>query len=244
MAEKTQCPAHTRTPWGQSDHRYDHRIRYLFMGILCVAFLAAAVHSDDDVLDLDLAKPVILKTAHNNEDGAPFYPPVDLCGNHLHDCQAYFKPNFCCPPLQVCRKTKWSPSGIYCCAMSDECIVSEEHPATCAANTTQCGRELGGGCCPEGTTCSPDGCLETAKLDKHLRLPAMNMSGHVAPEAVVLYGRQSKTETNAADDAVFTGTKFGEVGLVKTSDGDTLLTPHLYVMLHIGLALPFLAAVL
>lgn len=52
MVDKSQCQTHTRTPWGKSAHLYDRRIRYLFMGILFVTFLAAVVVSVLVVVDL------------------------------------------------------------------------------------------------------------------------------------------------------------------------------------------------
>ncbi|OTA05838.1 hypothetical protein A9Z42_0065740 [Trichoderma parareesei] len=40
MIDNLQCQTHTRTPWGSSPHRYDPRIRYLAMGLLCAFVLA------------------------------------------------------------------------------------------------------------------------------------------------------------------------------------------------------------
>jgi hypothetical protein len=45
MVTKSQCPAHTRTPWGKSAHEYDPRIRYLAMGLLLFLVLAVFVCS-------------------------------------------------------------------------------------------------------------------------------------------------------------------------------------------------------
>ncbi|KAL5089741.1 hypothetical protein Trisim1_005136 [Trichoderma cf. simile WF8] len=45
MIDKLQCQTHTRTPWGQSPHRYDYRIRYLVMGLLCASVLAVFIVS-------------------------------------------------------------------------------------------------------------------------------------------------------------------------------------------------------
>ncbi|OPB39768.1 hypothetical protein A0O28_0096150 [Trichoderma guizhouense] len=45
MIDKLQCQTHTRTPWGQSPHRYDYRIRYLVMGLLCASGLAVFIVS-------------------------------------------------------------------------------------------------------------------------------------------------------------------------------------------------------
>ncbi|PNP49061.1 hypothetical protein THARTR1_10135 [Trichoderma harzianum] len=45
MIDKLQCQTHTRTPWGHNPHRYNHRIRYLVMGLLCASVLAVFVVS-------------------------------------------------------------------------------------------------------------------------------------------------------------------------------------------------------
>ena len=43
MIDKKQCQAHTRTPWGKSDHRYDYRLRYALMGALSIVFIAVVI---------------------------------------------------------------------------------------------------------------------------------------------------------------------------------------------------------
>ncbi|PNP41120.1 hypothetical protein TGAMA5MH_06990 [Trichoderma gamsii] len=45
MIDKSQCQTHTRTPWGSNPHRYDYRLRYLMMGLLCVCVLAVFIVS-------------------------------------------------------------------------------------------------------------------------------------------------------------------------------------------------------
>lgn len=45
MIDKFQCQTHTRTPWGSKSHRYDYRLRYLLMGLLCVCVLAVFIVS-------------------------------------------------------------------------------------------------------------------------------------------------------------------------------------------------------
>ncbi|KAL6892360.1 hypothetical protein GGI43DRAFT_386854 [Trichoderma evansii] len=45
MIDKFQCQTHTRTPWGSNPHRYDYRLRYLMMGLLCATVLAVFIVS-------------------------------------------------------------------------------------------------------------------------------------------------------------------------------------------------------
>lgn len=34
----------------------------------------------------------VSKVVHGDKEKHPYHPPFQLCGNHLHNCQAYFKP--------------------------------------------------------------------------------------------------------------------------------------------------------
>ncbi|KAK5997884.1 hypothetical protein PT974_00250 [Cladobotryum mycophilum] len=43
MIDNLQCQTHTRTPWGSSPHRYDSRLRYLTIGLLCTTFFAVII---------------------------------------------------------------------------------------------------------------------------------------------------------------------------------------------------------
>lgn len=45
MIDKFQCQTHTRTPWGTNPHRYDYRLRYLMMGLLCASVPAVFIVS-------------------------------------------------------------------------------------------------------------------------------------------------------------------------------------------------------
>ncbi|VTO84598.1 unnamed protein product [Fusarium graminearum] len=221
MVDRNQCQTHTRTPWGTSEHRLDHRIRYALMVAFSIFFIVVD-HSSENLTNLASAQDqVLIKTTHDNnvnEEVEPYHPPSQVCGAQLQDCQAFPRPDIYCPPLTVCHhtKTRISPSGIYCCAQSDECIVDEEHPAVCAVNTTQCGRDLGGGCCPDGTMCAPDGCLSIqTSLRKH-SMPRAMITG-------LFHGDKTS-------DAVHTGIKFGEVGVVKSSACHAFLGPTLFAM--------------
>ncbi|KAK7751018.1 hypothetical protein SLS62_007003 [Diatrype stigma] len=66
----------------------------------------------------------------------------------------------CCPVGLACFETEFSPSGIVCCGVDDPCDVTEDSPATCVEYTVPCKRSQGGGCCPQGTDCSPEGCVD------------------------------------------------------------------------------------
>ncbi|KAL7812551.1 hypothetical protein V8C26DRAFT_437120 [Trichoderma gracile] len=77
MIDNLQCQTHTRTPWGSSPHRYDPRLRYLAMGLLCASVLAiftvslvfvgnsavkAYSSSSDDDVTVSTSKPSPTKT--------------------------------------------------------------------------------------------------------------------------------------------------------------------------------------
>lgn len=96
--------------------------------------------------------------------------------------------------------------------MTDEYIVDEEHPKACAVNTTQCGQDLVGGCCPEGTTCTAGGSLQALRK-------------HFMPRTVIARLFRS----DKADETVSAGAKFGEVG-VKSSVCHSFLGPSLVIV--------------
>ena len=119
-----------------------------------------------------------------------YFPPFNECGDQFHGCERYYKPvswrkphlltwfflyiiyltlkqNFCCPFGNICFASTLSPSGVYCCGDPSKCIVSESHIPSCIAGTVACEHSMGGGCCPAGMTCSPDGCLAVEAIDDH-----------------------------------------------------------------------------
>lgn len=68
------------------------------------------------------------------------------------------KQSICCAVGTACYATDLSPSGIYCCGNSSDCAAGPPREAVCLLGTTQCGAELGGGCCANAMDCSQDGC--------------------------------------------------------------------------------------
>ncbi|KAH7179683.1 uncharacterized protein B0J16DRAFT_403010 [Fusarium flagelliforme] len=199
MIDRDQCQTHTRTPWGTSEHRINHRIRYAFMGALSIVFIVVTIvaeHSSENALP-NLAsshQQVLVETTDDKEE--LYHPPFHA---KIQDCQAFCQPNDTRRPLKACQQnqTRFSSSG---CAQSDECIVAEKHPA--AVNSTQYGHDVGGGCCPDGTICAREGCLSLqTSLRKH-SMPRATIDG-------LFHGDKP--------EAVQTGIKFGEVGVVKSS---------------------------
>jgi hypothetical protein len=68
----------------------------------------------------------------------------------------------CCPIGMNCHSTTITTSGLICCppdAPASQCQVSNL-PPKCPSNSQECSADVGGGCCPDGTACSPNGCIE------------------------------------------------------------------------------------
>ncbi|TVY23234.1 hypothetical protein LHYA1_G007285 [Lachnellula hyalina] len=110
------------------------------------------------------SKSLSVPSAGLGED-VPFY----TCGDQQNSCEAFGQPAICCPVRTACNPTtvEISPSGIFCCnsALNPEgCFVSTHNPPVCMAGTTECSRETGGGCCPENTICSPNGCIHAVPV--------------------------------------------------------------------------------
>ena len=71
--------------------------------------------------------------------------------------------NICCPVKMYCHgPTLYTLSGIFCCNATSptKCHVSKENSPQCPKNTFQCTAASGGGCCDNGTICTPNGCVK------------------------------------------------------------------------------------
>ena len=63
----------------------------------------------------------------------------------------------------ICHPSKFTPSKIFCCnstAPESACRESLFHPPKCLSSTIECSAATGGGCCPKGLICSPNGCIQ------------------------------------------------------------------------------------
>lgn len=74
------------------------------------------------------------------------------------------------------------------------------HPPSCPFNATHCDEVHGGGCCPEGTECSLDGCLRTLNA-------ATRLGGWDVLESIM----ETATGTVTAALVTQTEVKMGEV---------------------------------
>lgn len=61
----------------------------------------------------------------------------------------------------ICTLSNLTLSGIYCCFMPSgyRYTGAPANPPACDSDAAQCPRALGGGCCPNGTTCARAGCV-------------------------------------------------------------------------------------
>jgi hypothetical protein len=66
----------------------------------------------------------------------------------------------------TCHTTPFTISGVYCCnstnsmSANSECQVNIAAPPVCLPDTHICDDATGGGCCPTGLICSPNGCIQ------------------------------------------------------------------------------------
>ena len=73
------------------------------------------------------------------------------------------KQNMCCPVETVCHPSPFTFSNVYCCNATSStatCAVTPSNLPTCPPSTFACSQSTGGGCCPTGLICTPNGCLE------------------------------------------------------------------------------------
>ncbi|KAI3327782.1 hypothetical protein HD806DRAFT_531120 [Xylariaceae sp. AK1471] len=101
----------------------------------------------------------VKKTENGKRRGKERATRRQTCGTRGESCQAYGKPNICCPTGMTCNPSAYSPSGIYCCGDGISCLDTRDTLPECADNTFQCDGFLGGDCCQLGSACSLEGCL-------------------------------------------------------------------------------------
>ena len=102
MIDNSQCPTHTRTPWGEKDHRYDYRLRYIVMGILTATVMGVIIVAIIFLVDhgqhqwaeigIDRDNSTYVMAEKFDEPDTPFHPPFRACGDQLEDCQLFHKP--------------------------------------------------------------------------------------------------------------------------------------------------------
>ncbi|KAG4031801.1 hypothetical protein MFRU_008g01600 [Monilinia fructicola] len=101
----------------------------------------------------------------------PVNVPYYTCGDQQNSCEAYAHPEICCPQGMVCQPTTHTTSGIYCCNGTfshSNCRLLRDH-ARCRPNYFECPDDLGGGCCPNSTTCYKNQCIPTFKPPSSVR---------------------------------------------------------------------------
>jgi hypothetical protein len=125
--------------------------------------------------------------------------PYYACGDQLQSCVAFNQPvgihknqmgsslticqDICCPITTSCFSVPFTPSGILCCNATSLkfCDYSSHNSPSCVAGTTQCSALAGGGCCPNGTLCSQNGCiqfLDASVISSVETIPAKTLSAH------------------------------------------------------------------
>ncbi|KAF7947007.1 uncharacterized protein EAE97_004256 [Botrytis byssoidea] len=101
----------------------------------------------------------------------PATVPWYTCGDQQNSCEAYAHPEICCPRGMICRPTTHTMSGIYCCNRTlshSNCRLLRAH-ARCRPNYFECPGDMGGGCCPNSTTCYRDQCIPVFKQPSSVR---------------------------------------------------------------------------
>lgn len=97
--------------------------------------------------------------------------PWYTCGDQQNSCEAYAHPEICCPQGMICRPTTHTTSGIYCCngtISHSNCRLLRAH-ARCRPNHFECPEDVGGGCCPNSTTCYKNQCIPVLKQPSSVR---------------------------------------------------------------------------
>lgn len=132
----------------------------------------------------------------------------------------------CCPPGMSCYLTALSISNIYCrpplpAPITQQsqpgCHPTFEHPPTCQAGTQQCNNTQGGGCCPLGTTCTPEGCADVIEFvfpspaTAPAASPGLLPTSSTSSSDTALATSGAGTLQSATWTVTVTGSKTGEV---------------------------------
>ncbi|OTB03416.1 hypothetical protein M426DRAFT_12566 [Hypoxylon sp. CI-4A] len=137
---------------------------------------------------------------------------LGVCGESRDSCQAYDKPNICCPEGIVCHASSFSPSGVFCCETGSPCLATKDKPPRCAGHSSACDKDLGGGCCAAGTECTEHGCLKVYLAAPGLESSIItdNQSPPPTSTRTTTLGRPSPT---GMDGVTITTAKIGETVL-------------------------------
>ncbi|KAI0832981.1 hypothetical protein F5Y06DRAFT_307415 [Hypoxylon sp. FL0890] len=134
------------------------------------------------------------------------------CPEDQDSCQAYDRPNICCPMGMICHSSPFSPSDICCCAKDSPCLATADQPPRCGDKTIACDKSLGGGCCPPETECSVDGCLKVYRAAPGFEWDVLG--GTECPSeipTVTVVAATTKTAEAEKDGVTVTTVKIGEV---------------------------------
>ncbi|KAB5582620.1 hypothetical protein GE09DRAFT_274858 [Coniochaeta sp. 2T2.1] len=107
--------------------------------------------------------------------GCQFVCPLPPPSLFLSPCQLAnmaTKKEICCPLGMSCYLTSLSQSNIYCrppipspiTPSTSFCHPSFQFPPICPPGNEHCNHTLGGGCCPDGTTCALEGCVDVIEF--------------------------------------------------------------------------------
>lgn len=179
-AGEPQCASHKRQLWNIDKSRFDwHRYCFADRPRLRLAALVGLVIIVLAVMILSIVFTAeyytayyatgawIISKASNKTAAAQSNASVHAlarhslsgsCEGYMESCAQFNRPSICCAVGTACYATDLSPSGIYCCGNSSDCAAGPPREAVCLLGTTQCGAELGGGCCANAMDCSQDGC--------------------------------------------------------------------------------------
>ncbi|KAI1093376.1 hypothetical protein F5B19DRAFT_491455 [Rostrohypoxylon terebratum] len=218
------CASHSRRPWGERP-----KLRWAFLiglVVLVVAVLITGVVFTVYYDAMYYSSGAFL--LHHDETENTMVPRDDVfmvgvarddltCGSDTGGgCEAYGHPNICCPVGMTCKKSSFSPSGVFCCWPSSKCVASPELPPLCSSHTTACNRTIGGGCCLHNMDCAKAGCIKTylaAPGFKTTKATTLMTTAAPAPSGTTTQGGVVVTTVKMAElaqsDAAVAGVKPG-----------------------------------
>ncbi|KAB5585946.1 hypothetical protein GE09DRAFT_1277382 [Coniochaeta sp. 2T2.1] len=230
--QNRECTAHTRQPWhadstkrGNRNNRHRHDwwpsgVRQWAMWGLVLVVVGVLVTALVFAVDAGLRSAGVMSYAGARggpgggyDEHIPVASVSRVGGEKGRMGVVEKESEICCLRGMSCYLTSLSQSNIYCrppipspiTPSTPFCHPSFQFPPVCPPGNKHCDHTLGGGCCPEGTTCVPDGCV---KVIEFVYPPAGAASTSMTPECQhACKDGLEATGTGAPSDLVETGVK-------------------------------------
>ncbi|KAI1205101.1 uncharacterized protein F4807DRAFT_465068 [Annulohypoxylon truncatum] len=216
----SHCATHNRRPWkaGEKKGLVVLVVAVLIVGVVFTVYYDAMYYSSGAFLLHDKTGNTLVERQDISLAGVG--RDANLCGSDTGGgCEAFGRPNMCCPLGMTCKRSNFSPSGVFCCSSSSNCRADPDLPPRCDKHTSACNKSMGAGCCLHNTECDKDGCLKVYRAAPGFSTAATTLTTTSSTASVA----GTKTTSSDAGGVTITTAKMAETAL--TDDGTKGIKP-------------------